>query len=195
MRYLVILLYLTAIAGAAESAVISGRVLDRTGRSVSHARIRAFHAVPLIEHPSPGAWNGLLDETYSDVRGYFVLRTSGRASLDHLLVEGRGYFNVVSAPFPPKVRVVLSRKVRSPEEEVQQLLKRLHRKTPTKRRIFDGSRRGIRRNLRCPGGTMEISRWCKPPVSDSRSDEPRQGRRNGVARFPSALPGLVLCSR
>jgi hypothetical protein len=129
MRILVIVLFFTAVAGVAESAVISGRVLDRAGRRVSHARVRAFHAVPLIEYPPPGTWNGLLGEKYSDARDYFILRTSGRVSLDHLLVEGHGYFAVVSAPLPSTVRVVLNRKVLSPEESAQQLLKRLHRKT------------------------------------------------------------------
>jgi hypothetical protein len=41
------------------------------------------------------------------------------------------------------------------------------------------------------GGVAEISRWCKPPVSDSKYDQPRQGRQNGDARFPPPLPGLV----
>ena len=64
MRCLVTLLCFTAVAGVAESAVITGRVLDRAGRSVSHARVRAFHAVALIEYPPPGTWNGLLGETF-----------------------------------------------------------------------------------------------------------------------------------
>jgi hypothetical protein len=29
------------------------------------------------------------------------------------------------------------------------------------------------------GGVVEISRWCKPPVSTTKCGEPRQGRRNG----------------
>ena len=38
---------------------------------------------------------------------------------------------------------------------------------------------------------MEYSRWCKPPVSDSKYDQPRQGRRNGIARFPSLAKAEV----
>ena len=90
MRCLVILLFVTVIAGSAESSIVRGRVFDRTGRAVAHARIRAFHAVPLLEYPPPGTWNGLLGEASSDARGYFSLRTSGRASLHYLVVEGRG---------------------------------------------------------------------------------------------------------
>jgi hypothetical protein len=130
MRYLVTLLCVVAAASAAESAVISGRVLDRAGGSVSYARVRAFHSVPLIEYPPPGTWDGLLGQTYSDARGYFTLHTSSRGSLDYLLVQGGGHFNVLSSPLPARVRVVLSRKILSPEEHVQTLLKRLHRKTP-----------------------------------------------------------------
>lgn len=51
-------------------------------------------------------------------------------------------------------------------------------------------------NLFSPEGTMDISRWCKPPGSGvSPEIPPRQGRRNGcvthrLRRIPSPLPGL-----
>jgi hypothetical protein len=132
MRRLLTLFCVIAAGSSAESAVVSGRVIDRAGHTVAHARIRAFHNVPLIEiydrqHPP---WDGLLGQTYSDAAGSFTVRTTGRASFDYLLVEGRGYFDVILSPLPPTVRVVLRRKVLSPEEQVRQLLKRLHRQTP-----------------------------------------------------------------
>src|SRR5205085_433214 len=40
------------------------------------------------------------------------------------------------------------------------------------------------------GGVADISRWCKPPVPTTKCGEPRQGRRNGIARFPQPQPGL-----
>jgi hypothetical protein len=134
----------TASASAAESAVIRGRVLDRAGHTVSHARVRAFHAVPLIEYPPPGTWDGLLGHEQSDARGYFTLHVSSRASVDYLLVEGRGHFNVVFSPVPATVRVVLSRKILSPQESVQQLLKRLRRKTPNRAMERPATRIGSR---------------------------------------------------
>jgi hypothetical protein len=132
MRGLLALSCLIVVVTSAESAVVRGRVVDRAGRSVAHARIRAFHDVPTIEiydrqHPP---WDGLLGEAYSDAAGSFTVRTTGRASLDYLLVEDRGYFDVAFSPLPRTVRVVLRRKVLSPEEQVRQLLKRLHRQTP-----------------------------------------------------------------
>ncbi len=42
------------------------------------------------------------------------------------------------------------------------------------------------------GGVVDISRWCKPPVTDKKWGEPRQGRRKVVARFPPPQPGLGL---
>ncbi len=45
------------------------------------------------------------------------------------------------------------------------------------------------------GGVVEISRWCKPPVAHTNCDKPREGRRNGVARFARPLPGLGFCVR
>jgi hypothetical protein len=35
----------------------------------------------------------------------------------------------------------------------------------------------------CPAGTLEISRWCKPPVLCQGERKPRQGRRIHVRRF------------
>ena len=130
-RRLFAFVLLIAAASTAESALLRGRVVDRGGHPVARARIRAFHAVPLLEiydRRNP-PWNGLLGEVYSDAAGYFALRTSGRASLDYLLAEGRGYFEVVFPPWPRTVRVLLRRKVLSPEEQVRQLLKRLRRQT------------------------------------------------------------------
>src|SRR5204863_7287014 len=44
------------------------------------------------------------------------------------------------------------------------------------------------------GGVVDISRWCKPPVTHTRYDKPRQGRRNVVVRFPPPRPrGLDYC--
>jgi hypothetical protein len=37
---------------------------------------------------------------------------------------------------------------------------------------------------------VEISRWCKPPVTHTKCREPREGRRNCVARFPTPPLGL-----
>ena len=42
------------------------------------------------------------------------------------------------------------------------------------------------------GGAMEISRWCKPPDLNGKYGKPRQGRWDGIARFPPPLPGLAL---
>ena len=49
-----------------------------------------------------------------------------------------------------------------------------------------------RRSLAKMGGITEISRWCQPPDRYGKYGEPRSGRRNGIARFPPPLPGLVL---
>ena len=134
MPSLLTLICLIAAVASAESGVVTGRVLDRRGRGVPHARVRAFHAVPLLEYPPPGTWNGLLGEAYSDSRGHFSMHTSSRGSVDHLLVEGAGHYNVVFSPFPPTVRVVLSRRILPPEAEFQRQMKkmrdRLRRKTP-----------------------------------------------------------------
>ena len=119
-----------AFATIAESAIMTGRVVDRGGHTVSHARIRAFHIVPLIEYPPPGTWNGLLGETYSDARGYFTLQFTSRASLDYLLAQGAGYWTVIRSPRTSTVRVVLSRKTLSPEEELARLRKRFPPKRP-----------------------------------------------------------------
>jgi hypothetical protein len=142
MRCLLALFCLIAAGSSAESAVVSGRVVDRAGHA-AHARIRAFHDKPTIEFPDPRnpPWNGLLGESYSDGAGHFTLRTSSRASLDYLLVEGRGYFDVVYSPLPATVRVVLRRKILPPSEHVKQLLKRIHRQTPNQSLQPTASRR------------------------------------------------------
>jgi len=41
---------------------------------------------------------------------------------------------------------------------------------------------------------MEISRWCKPPVSPDKSCEPRQGRLNKVQlKRPSRASMHIVC--
>ena len=127
MRCFISVFCVVALATSAQSAVITGRVLDRTGRGVPQAHVRAFHNVPLLEFPPPGTWDGLLADIYTDANGYFTLHTSGRGSLDYLLAEGHGYFAVVSSPMPTPVRIALRRKILTPEEHVQELLNRLHR--------------------------------------------------------------------
>ena len=39
------------------------------------------------------------------------------------------------------------------------------------------------------GGVADISRWCKPPVTHTKFDEPRQGRRNGRRAISAAPAG------
>ena len=130
MRYLLTFVICFALTAIAESAIITGHVVDRAGHNVSGARIRAWHRMPLIEKPPAGTWNGLLGEAYSDDQGRFSLHFSSRASLDYLLADGAGYATLLRAPGTPTVYIVVSPKRLSPEQEVERLRKRLPPERP-----------------------------------------------------------------
>src|ERR1044071_3546649 len=44
------------------------------------------------------------------------------------------------------------------------------------------------------GGVVEISRWCKPPVSTTKCGEPRPGRRSGRRAISAAPAGARIQS-
>ena len=130
MRTLLALLCAVLSVACAQSTVITGRVVDRADRGVAHARIEAFHWVPLIEFPDPQnpPWNGLLGRAYSARGGYFKLEVSDRASLDYLMAFGGGHRGYLRSPAVAPVRIVLDQKVLSPEGEYQRAMKKLRKR-------------------------------------------------------------------
>jgi hypothetical protein len=61
---------------------------------------------------------------------------------------------------------------------------------PTRTRRISRVRAG--KSATCPEGTLDISRWCKPPVRHNINQSPGPGLRKSRDYIASPLPGLVV---